>query len=99
MADAADALVPREGNRELAKPVRMVARPVHPLQCHTYDFRVAATQPGPQQLLGERPVDVQKRSLAESAGRFVPAEKGDARNLTGTPSVAERDPARIAQGT
>src|SRR5438128_1156075 len=40
------------------------------------------------------------RVLVEARGEIVtvPAEKGDARNLTGTPGIAERDPARSPDG-
>ena len=62
--------------------------------------RAAYAKISPQQILHAAISPSGKRVLLEARGEIltVPAEKGDARNLTKTPGVADRDPAWSPDG-
>jgi len=62
--------------------------------------RAAYAKIAPQQILHAAISPTGKRVLLEARGEIltVPAEKGDARNLTKTPGVADRDPAWSPDG-
>jgi tricorn protease len=96
-----DAIVyDRSGSLHLFDPGTRQSRPLA--------VRVAADLPGVRPKVEKVAKNIQKAGLSPSGTRAVfeargeiltvPAEKGDIRNLTGTPGAAERDPAWSPDG-